>query len=144
MKLSKSSVTLLALAGLLSFSPLSQAQNTNATRGIGQAMRGGVDAQMNRLSKELSLTDDQKPKVKAMIEEQNKKLMELRGDSALSQEDRRTKMKTIREESNTKMKEILTAEQFQKYETFQQQQRNRRPGGPGATGSEGATSKPKE
>jgi protein CpxP len=87
------------------------AQDTN--KAPGKAKRGfSVDQRLERLTKDLSLTDEQKPKVKAVLEETGKKIQ------ALAPDQRREKMKTIREEEATKMKEILTADQFKKYEEF--------------------------
>lgn len=144
MKFTKTSMAVLAMAGLLAFSSSGPAQ-TNAPpdggrRGAGrQGGRGqGVEQQMTRLTEQLKLTDAQKPRVKAVLDEQDKKIQELRGNTGMAPEDRRAKLQTIREDSSKKLKEILTAEQFTKYEELQRQQRGRRagtvtPGGPGGT-----------
>lgn len=129
MKLSKMSFAVLLAAGLTAVSPMSQAQNTNAAPGARQGGSRGIEMQLTRLTQQLSLTEDQKPKIKTVLEEQIKKIGELRNDSALEPQERRAKMVTIREGTTKKMKEILTPEQFKKYEEFQLQ-RNRR-GGPG-------------
>jgi hypothetical protein len=80
-----------------------------------------VDARMERLTTDLSLTDAQKPKVKAVLEETAKKARELRDDSSLSQEQRREKRTAITEEESKSMKAILTPEQMEKYKNLQQQ-----------------------
>ena len=80
-----------------------------------------IDQRMERLTTELTLTDAQKPKVKAVLEETQKKARELRDDSSLSQEQRREKMDTIREEESKSLKPILTAEQMEKYKNLPQQ-----------------------
>jgi Spy/CpxP family protein refolding chaperone len=89
-------------------------------------MRGGPN--VDQLAKMLDLTDDQKAKVKPIFEARDKKIADLRGDTNLSQEDRRTKMQSIREETTAQMKAILTPEQFDKY--LKMTQRGPRPGGP--------------
>ena len=89
-------------------------------------MRGGPN--VDQLAKMLDLTDDQKAKVKPILEARDKKIADLRGDTALSQEDRRTKMQSIREETTAQMKTVLTPEQFDKWEKMAQ--RGRRPVGP--------------
>jgi Spy/CpxP family protein refolding chaperone len=93
-------------------------------------MRG--QAGFDRIAEQLKLTDDQKPKVKAILEDQRKKMGELRQDTSLSQEDRRAKMQTIRENTATQMKAILTPDQFDQWQKINQRQR--RPGGPPPNG----------
>jgi Spy/CpxP family protein refolding chaperone len=68
---------------------------------------------MDRLNEELKLTDAQKPKVEALLTAQAEKMRGLRDATP---EERQEKMKASREEMSKKMKEILTAEQFAKYE----------------------------
>ncbi len=69
-----------------------------------------ADQRLERMSTQLNLTDDQKPKVKAVLEDTAKKMKDL------APEDRRTKGREIREEETKKLKAILTDEQFKKYE----------------------------
>jgi len=101
-------------------------------------MRGGPT--LEQLTQQLSLTDEQKPKVKAILDTRDKKIAELRGDSSLSQEDRRTKMQSIREEVTAQMKGVLTAEQFDKWQKMSQ--RGRRPGPPPGGGNPGDANAP--
>lgn len=129
MKLSKTSLAIAALSAFLAISSNTQAQNTNhnaRTRPAAGANRS-AENQLDRLSEALTLTEDQKPKVKAILDDQMKKMRELRSDSASAPEDRRSKTQAIREESNKKMKEVLTAEQFKKYEEFRKQRGRRGP-----------------
>ncbi len=147
MKLSKTSLSLVAIAALLALAPGSQAQSTTNAPGGRRAGMRGVEAQVTALNEHLKLTDEQKPKIKTLLEEQNKKITELRGDSAVSQEDRRAKMQAIRADTSKKMKEVLTADQFKKYEEFLKERRNNRgPGGrAGGAGAEGTNApKPKQ
>ena len=74
--------------------------------------KGGfsVEQRLERMSTQLNLTDDQKPKVKAVLEDTAKKMKDL------APEDRREKGKAIREEEVAAFKKILTPEQFTKYE----------------------------
>ena len=88
-------------------------------------MRGGPS--LDQLAQTLKLTDDQKAKVKPILEAQQQKIRALRQDTSLSPEDRRTQMQTIHQDTSTQLKPILTTEQFEKY---QQMTQRRRPGGP--------------
>ena len=142
MKFTRTSMAVIAMAGLLSLSPAASAQTNTPPGGAppagGRGMRGRtVEQQLTQLTEVLKLTDEQKPKIKAALEEQNKKMQELRGDTALSPEDLRAKRQTITQDTNKKLKEILTAEQFKKYEEWQQQQRGRGRGGAGGAGGAG-------
>jgi Spy/CpxP family protein refolding chaperone len=132
-------IAALALGGLMACATLATAQdNKDSNSGQqGQGRRGmSVDARMERLTTELTLTDAQKPKVKAVLEDTQKKMRELRDDSSLSQEQRREKMGTIREDESKALKPILTPEQMEKYKNLPQQFR-RGQGGQGGQNKEG-------
>src|SRR6185312_10586572 len=90
-------------------------------RGGGRMMGPNAD----QLAKDLDLNDAEKAKVKTIIDDQQKKMTELRADTALSQTDRRAKMQTIREDTAAKMKEALPADKFEKFQQQQQQMRQR-------------------
>ncbi len=82
-----------------------------ATPGARPVMRDRTEV----LSQRLNLTDDQKTKIKPILDEQTKKLMDLRSEKDLKPEDRRAKVMAIRDESDAKIKAILTPEQWEKY-----------------------------
>jgi Spy/CpxP family protein refolding chaperone len=132
MKMTKVSlIAALALGGLLASTTVSLAQDnaTNNPARRGRPGMMGVEPRLEHLTKELSLTDAQKPKVKAILEASQKKLQELRADTSLSQEDRRTKMRTIMEDQNKEIKALLTPEQLEKFPAGRP---GRPPGGPAA------------
>ena len=133
MRLTKTSLAIIAVAGALALSPSSRAQTNTPPAGGRQGGRG-ADQQLAQLSEQLKLTDEQKPKVKTVLEEQRKKTQELRSDTTLAPQDLRTKRQAIMQDTSKKMKEILTADQFKKYEEWMQQQRGRG----GAAGANGA------
>ena len=97
----------------------------------GHQMRGPMtpEDQLARLTKQLNLTEDQQAKIKPIIEEQHKQMMDLRQDTSMSRDDRFAKFREIREKSLTKMKEVLTPEQQKKWEKMQEMRRERRGGG---------------
>jgi hypothetical protein len=115
-------IAALALGGLMACASLATAQdNKDSKGGSGQGQGRGrmsVDARMERLTTELSLTDAQKPKVKAVLEETQKKAQGLRD---LPQDERREKMTAIREDESKALKPILTPEQMEKYKNLPQQ-----------------------
>ena len=115
-------IAALALGGLMACASLATAQDNKDSKGGGQGRGRGmsVDARMERLTTELNLTDAQKPKVKAVLEESQKKFQGLR---ELPQEERREKMTAIREEETKALKPILTPEQMEKYKNLPQGRR---------------------
>ena len=108
-------IAAMALGGLVACSTLATAQDsTNAPSKKGGKKGPSVEQQMERMTTELSLTPEQQPKVKAVLEETSKKRQDM------APEDRQTKGRELREEQNTKMKAILTPEQYTKYEEMMQ------------------------
>ena len=127
MKLNKTLALTALVAGSLFAGSTLQAQDSTNTPPNGPGMHGRPN--VDQIAKELSLTDDQKAKVKAVLEDTQKQMRSLREDTSLSQDDKRTKGKEIREAMQAKMKEILTADQYAKWQ--QHMQHNRPSGGAG-------------
>jgi Spy/CpxP family protein refolding chaperone len=112
-------ITAMALGGLVACSTLATAQD--ATPDAKKAKRGPqtIEQQMERLAP-LKLTDEQKPKVEAVLKASSKKRQEIFNDSSIDRSEMRQKMQPIMEEQNKKLKEILTAEQFKQYQELNQ------------------------
>lgn len=122
-------IAALALGGLLACTTLASAQDAKeGKKGAGRGMN--VQQRVDRISEELKLNDEQKTKIKALFEAEAKQMQEMRGqNSTLTQEQRREKFQAMRTESDKKLKEILTADQFKKWEEMRQQMRQKGPGG---------------
>ena len=103
-------MAMLVLGGLLTCGSVAFAQDAapQAKKGRGPSLE--------QLTTELKLTDEQKPKVEAALKDMMDKQRELRNET--DQEARRTKQTALREELTKKMKEILTPEQFEKYQAM--------------------------
>ena len=97
-------------------------------QGGGQRMRGPMtpEDQLARMTKQLQLTDEQQAKIKPILEEQHKQMMDLRQDTSMSREDRFAKFREVRQKSLEKMKAILTPEQQEKWQKIQEERRGRR------------------
>lgn len=80
----------------------------------------------DRMQKELSLTDEQNAKLKAINREFGHKFRSLRNDSTMSKEGTKTKMKQLGDEYQKKMKSVLTEEQFEKWEKLKSEHRRRK------------------
>ena len=111
-------MTALVVGSLWTGSTALQAQDTPSTNTPSQTPPAGPRMRNNfdGISKALSLTDDQKTKVKPIIDDMGQQIRDLRGDSTLSSSEKRTKMKDIREATTAKLKDILTPEQLAKWE----------------------------
>ncbi len=110
----------MVLGGLVACSNMASAQDAGKDAKKGKRGMPSIEQQMERLDKEVTLTDAQKPKVKAVLEEYGKKRQALFTDAGADRQAAREKMKTLTEEQNKKMKEILTADQYKKYEEMMQ------------------------
>ena len=114
-------IAAMALGGLVACSTLATAQDApkDAQKQGGKG-RFTVEQQMERLTTQLSLTDEQKPKVEAVLKESSKKRQEIFSDSSIDRSQMREKMQPIMEEQNKKLKAILTEDQYKKYQDMQQ------------------------
>src|SRR2546423_4249329 len=75
-------------------------------------------AQIDRtaaIAKFLDLSDDQKTKIKPILDEENTAMRALREDRSLPAETRMAKLREIRETATTKVKPILNDQQFEKW-----------------------------
>ena len=73
-----------------------------------------AEQKLNRLSKKLDLTDDQKEKIRPILQDEEKKLADLESDNALTQHQKHRKTREIRMSSKSQMEAILTPEQKEK------------------------------
>jgi Spy/CpxP family protein refolding chaperone len=68
------------------------------------------------VSKQLALTDDEKPKVQPIWDDMQKQMRDLRADTTIAATDKHAKMKDIRDATTAKLKDILTPEQLAKWQ----------------------------
>jgi hypothetical protein len=133
MKLNRSLLmTAVMAASIFAGGSLAQAQDTNTPTpppppgAPGGGMRAGRP-NFDMIAKQLELTEDQKPKVKPIIEDMQKQTADVRADSSIAPPDKRTKYKEIRDATTAKLKDILTPDQLAKWEKMGPG--NRRPPG---------------
>jgi hypothetical protein len=136
MKLNKTLMIAALVAGSVFAADVAvRAQDTNTPPPAGARPPGapGQRGRMNfeTIATQLELTDDQKTKAKPVFAELQQKMADLRNDTSLEQADRRAKMKEIRDDATAKLKDILTPEQFAKWQKMGPGNR-RPPGGAGA------------
>jgi protein CpxP len=125
----KSTVALGAFLGVfLAWGTASAFQNAGA-----QGQRPGkrspeemMNRRMDMLSKKLNLSDDQKAKVKPLLENELKQVQELRQDTSLSRQQKRTKFMDLRASTNSQIRALLNADQQKKFDEMQEQMKQRR------------------
>lgn len=82
--------------------------------------------QLARMTKQLDLTEDQQAKIKPILEDQHKQMMDLRQDNSMSRQDRFEKMREIRKQTFDKIHPILDAKQQEKMEKMRKEMQERR------------------
>ena len=82
----------------------------------GAVKRGQMDAgeRLERMSRHLNLTDEQKAKIKPILEDEDQRLKALRDDGSLTRDQQREKLRSIRQETHEKIRPLLTPEQQKK------------------------------
>jgi periplasmic protein CpxP/Spy len=77
-----------------------------------------VQDALTRISTELNLSEDQKGKIKPILENELSQLVGLRNDTAMSADVKQTKAKAIHDTANTQISAVLTPEQQQKWDAM--------------------------
>lgn len=82
--------------------------------------------QTEKLKKELALNEEQAPKVKALLLQQQQEIETIRTKyaNATDKKSERNELITSREKNETALKEILTADQWTKYETAKEERKD--------------------
>lgn len=119
-------VVTMTLGGVLSATQLS----AKSFQGLGMRRhaRGempSVDDQIKRMTKQLSLTEDQQQKLKPILEDQRHQMQQLGNDSSLSKDEKFGKMRDVHENASSQIKAFLNEAQRKKFDELQQKRRER-------------------
>ena len=120
--LSLAMVTVLGVG--VAVTPLAARQDTAQGNQAHQRRQPDPKKQVERLSKRLSLTDDQKTQLLPILTDRQQQMQSIRQDTSLSRQDRREKMRSLMQDSNTKITSLLNDDQKQKYADIQKQMRD--------------------
>jgi periplasmic protein CpxP/Spy len=114
---------LVLLAAGLTFAQTSQQSQapTPEKNAVTHRTAPTVDQQLQRLSDKLNLTDDQKTKLKPILQDQMDQMKTVREDTSLTPEQKRAKMKSTHASFNEQINAVLTPEQQAKYKEMQQE-----------------------
>jgi periplasmic protein CpxP/Spy len=121
---------LVLLAAGLTFAQTSQeSQAPTPDKHVGMHHNAeSADQHLQMLSEKLNLTDDQKAKLRPILQDQMQQMKAVREDSSLSQEEKRSKMKSIHESLHDQINAVLTPEQQAKFKQMRQEQMEKHKG----------------
>jgi Spy/CpxP family protein refolding chaperone len=94
--------------------PLAQAADATAKK---ERAAKAANDRLEQLTTQLSLTDDQKPKVEAILNDEQQAVANLRKDKTLTPEARKEKQKELSDASKEKIRALLTPEQAAKLDS---------------------------
>ena len=87
----------------------------------------------------MQLTPDQKQKIAAVVDDENRQISAVRDDNSMNLEEKQQKVMQIRQAGTPKIKAILTPDQLQRLAVIQQRMRVQ---GGGQSGTQGTTQTP--
>jgi len=112
------------LVAMISLSAFAQTEAPPAQpqgQGMSSEHRGHMDdhkrhmddpqAHLDHMSQMLNLSEDQKTRIKPILEDSTKQMQQLRQDTSLSEPDRKAKKRSIKENTHAQIRQILTPEQ---------------------------------
>ena len=94
---------------------------------------GQQSNQPSSIDDELQLTPDQKQKIAAVVDDENRQIGTVRDDNSMSMQQKQQKVMQIRQAGTPKIKAILTPEQLQKLAAIQQKMRDQQTGNQGTS-----------
>lgn len=105
-----------------------------------QRRRDRAEDRLRRMSKELNLTDDQKEKLKPILQDEAQQMKSVQADNSLTAQQRRKKMREIHKTFEPQVQAVLTPEQRDKLKNMKHEGREwrqrRRRGGVGTGNSD--------
>jgi periplasmic protein CpxP/Spy len=99
----------------------SQAATDSMSQANDASLRAKVQEKLQHLSSELNLTDDQKQKIKPILQNEIGQIKTVHDDSSLSSDQKQAQMKDIHASAKTQINEILTPDQQKKLATMKEE-----------------------
>lgn len=96
------------------------AQDPDQAQGKGEAAQA-ISDRMNEMAAKLNLTDDQKAKVKPILQDSASQMRALRDDQSLSRRDKFKKMRDIRSNRDNQLKSVLNDDQFKQLKEMEKE-----------------------
>jgi hypothetical protein len=96
-----------------------------SSQGQSSSGQSNIDTQVQILTEQLNLTNDQQGKVRSILSDQHEQAMTLVKDATMSREDKLSKLHSLRETTISKVRDVLTNDQKPKFDQMVQQQSDR-------------------
>src|SRR5262245_14743168 len=116
-----------SLLALMTIAGLFVLVQANAMVGQGFGMRRhargqmpSVDDQLQRMSKALSLNEDQQSKIEASLAQQRTEMQQIRNNSSISNDEKFSKMRNTHQQASSQIKALLNEDQQKQFDEFQQ------------------------
>ncbi len=93
---------------------------------LAQEHRATAESRLDEMSKQLNLTDDQKAKLKPVLQDEAQQLQAVHNDTSLSHDQKMAKVKEIREAHKPQINDILTPDQQKKWEEMKKKAKGQR------------------
>ena len=87
--------------------------------------QSSAETRLQEMSKQLNLTDDQKAKLKPILEDELQQVQAVRDDSSLTKKEKFAKLKSIRDAHAPEINGVLTPEQQEKLKQMKQEAREK-------------------
>jgi Spy/CpxP family protein refolding chaperone len=85
-----------------------------------------AENRLEEMSKQLNLTDDQKAKLKPVLQDEAQQLQAVHNDTSLSHDQKMAKVKEIREAHKPQINNVLTPDQQKKWEEMKKKAKGQR------------------
>jgi Spy/CpxP family protein refolding chaperone len=126
-------VALFVVTGSVAMAAPAQPASQSAAAGPGMKKMSKPENRMARLSRGLDLTEEQKAKIKPILEDESAKVESVLDNSNLSRQQKRTRIREIHAATFEQIKTILTPEQLKKHEEMMKSAKKMSPGMRNAT-----------
>lgn len=103
--------------------PAAASQGTDQAAAVDPATKAKVQEGLQKLATQLNLTDEQKAKIKPLLQEQVTQLKAVHDDTSLSAEQRQAKMKEVHQNYHSQVMAVLTPEQQKKFAAIKEQKK---------------------
>jgi|GEM_PF-2407697 len=113
----KKQYVLAALLVGLALAPSGFAQKKSKASGASKSS-AHADAKLADLTTKLTLTDEEKAKIKPILDDESAKIHVVKMDKSLSDDDKKAKTKPIREDATKQIRAVLTPQQATIYDTI--------------------------